>query len=186
MTCIVGMVRDGVVHLGGDSAGVSGWDLTIRADSKVFAVGRFVFGFTSSYRMGQLLRYSLALPDVEPGDDLMQFMCTKFITAVRDCLKAGGFAKKEHDIESGGIFLVGVNGRLFRVDSDYQVGLAWCGYDAIGCGEAYAKGALFSTMSERDAGQPAFDPAERLGQALSAAEAHSAAVRGPFHFVRTP
>ena len=35
MTCIVGLVHEGVVYIGGDSAGVGGMSLTVRADEKV-------------------------------------------------------------------------------------------------------------------------------------------------------
>lgn len=90
MTAIVGLVHDGVVHVGGDSAGVGGWSMTVRADAKVFRNGPYVFGFTTSFRMGQLIRWSLEVP--LPDGDLERFMCTVFIDAVRDCLKAGGYA----------------------------------------------------------------------------------------------
>jgi len=36
--------------------------------------------------------------------------------------------------EAGGTFLVGYRGRLFRVDSDYQVGESVNNYCAVGCG----------------------------------------------------
>jgi hypothetical protein len=36
MTCIVGLVDKGDVYIGGDSAGVAGLSLSIRADEKVF------------------------------------------------------------------------------------------------------------------------------------------------------
>jgi hypothetical protein len=36
MTAIVGLVQAGSVYIGGDSAGVSGMSLTVRADAKVF------------------------------------------------------------------------------------------------------------------------------------------------------
>ena len=39
MTCIVGIADGAKVWIGGDSAGVAGWSLTVRADEKVFAVG---------------------------------------------------------------------------------------------------------------------------------------------------
>ena len=39
MTCIVGLVHEGVVYIGGDSAGVGGMSLTVRADEKVFQNG---------------------------------------------------------------------------------------------------------------------------------------------------
>lgn len=171
MTCIAGVAHDGKVWIGGDSAGVGGYDLTVRADAKVFKNGEFLFGFTSSFRMGQLLRYSLTAPKLYTKDP-MTFMCTEFVASVRECLKAGGYATKEKEQEIGGVFLVGLAGRLFRVDCDYHVGEASAFYDAVGCGESYAKGVLFAT-----AGQ---DPETRVRSALAAAEAHSAGVRSPF------
>ncbi|XVV11230.1 hypothetical protein ACQP2X_41330 [Actinoplanes sp. CA-131856] len=59
MTCIVGITDGTTVTIGGDSAGSDGWHVAVRSDSKVFQVGPYLMGFTTSYRMGQLLRYSL-------------------------------------------------------------------------------------------------------------------------------
>lgn len=175
MTAIAGLVHDGVVHIGGDSAGVGGWRMTVRADTKVFRNGPYVFGFTSSFRMGQLIRWSLQAP--APDGDLDRFMCTTFIDSVRACLKEGGFAKKNSEQEEGGTFLVGVAGRLFTVHSDYQVGEAVDGYAAVGCGEEPALGALFATANMGLAAD------ERLELALEAAERFSAGVRAPFAYV---
>lgn len=175
MTAIVGLVHEGTVHLAGDSAGVGGYQLTVRADSKVFRNGPYAFGFTSSFRMGQILRWSLEAP--EPTGDLERFMCTAFVDAVRACLKAGGYAKKDAEREEGGCFLVGVTGRLFMVGSDYQVGEAVDGYDAVGCGDQLALGALYATDGV------GMSPQERLETALEAAERFSAGVRAPFAFV---
>ena len=44
MTCIVGLVHEGVVYIGGDSAGVAGLSLTVRADEKVFRNSDFFDG----------------------------------------------------------------------------------------------------------------------------------------------
>ena len=66
MTCIAAITEKGKVYMGGDSAGVSGYDITIRADEKVFKNGQCVFGFTSSFRMGQLLCYKFKVPVKPP------------------------------------------------------------------------------------------------------------------------
>lgn len=173
MTCIAGIVQGGNVYIIGDSAGVGGLDLTIRADRKVFVNGDFVMGFTTSFRMGQLIQYAFNPPKRHPDKDVMAYMVTDFVDALRNCLKCGGFARKDSEAESGGTFLVGYAGRLFSIESDYQVAESVIGYDAVGCGDAYAKGVLFATYS-----QP---PEDRLRLAMQAAEAHSAGVRGPFH-----
>lgn len=175
MTAIVGLIHGGAVHLGGDSAGVGGYSLTVRADSKVFVNGPYVMGFTSSFRMGQLLRHSFKAP--EPDGDLEAFMATTFVDGVRETLQTGGWLKKESEREEGGIFLVGVAGRLFRVDSDFQIGEAADGYAAVGCGQDLAIGALYATAKTRMA------PERRLKIALEAAERFSAGVRGPFAYI---
>lgn len=173
MTAIVGLVHEGTVYIGGDSAGVSGYSMTVRADAKVFTVGPYLLGFTTSFRMGQLIRYALD-PPTPDGSDLDRFMSTTFVDAVRACLKAGGWAKKDNDREEGGTFLVGVAGRLFTIEDDYQVGASADGYAAVGCGSEIALGALFATARTRMA------PERRIVVALQAAERFSAGVRGPF------
>lgn len=173
MTCIIGLVHDGRVYIGGDSAGIAGWDLTIRNDPKVFRNGPFLIGFSSSFRMGQLLRYSLKPPLHENGIDTGRYLTTTFIDAVRDCLKAGGYARKESEQENAGFFLLGYQGRLFRVDSDYQVGESLDGYDAVGCGSEAARGALYAAAH--------LPPRKRIRLALKASEHLNAGVRGPFH-----
>jgi ATP-dependent protease HslVU (ClpYQ) peptidase subunit len=172
MTCIVGVADRGAITIGGDSAGVAGLDITARSDEKVFRNGPFLFGFTSSFRMSQLLHYAFEPPARPEGQSVDAFMVTTFINAIRACFKAGGYAYRESEHEIGGCFLVGYAGRLFRIDPDYQVGESHDGYMAVGCGDAYALGVLYAS-----AGAPADG---RCTLALEAAAHHSAGVCGPF------
>src|SRR6476620_5754324 len=122
MTCIAGLVHNGNVYIGGDSAGVAGYALTVRADEKVFQNGDFLMGFTTSFRMGQLLRFKFKAPYHKSEMDTYEYMVTEFVDAVRQCLKDGGYAQIKHGEETGGSFLVGYRGELFAIDGDYQVG----------------------------------------------------------------
>jgi hypothetical protein len=176
MTCIVGLVDNDSVYIGGDSAGVSSLSVTVRSDPKVFRNGDMIFGFTSSFRMGQLLHHSLVVPTRPSDMNVARFMTTIFIDAVRECLQTGGYARKVNDVESAGTFLVGYEGRLFIVDSDYQIGEHNCGYASVGCGEDLALGSMFSTVGQK--------PKERILTALKAAEAFNGGVRGPFTIVK--
>lgn len=97
MTCIVGLVEGNRVLMGGDSAGVAGLNLCVRADRKVFCNGPMVFGFTTSFRMGQLLRHALSVPARHPDVDIERFMVTTFIDAVRECLKSHGWSEKDKE-----------------------------------------------------------------------------------------
>ncbi len=176
MTCIAGIAdqRSGRVYLGGDSAATGTSQQTIRADSKVFFNGACVFGCTSSFRMVQLLRYALEIPPYEETIPIENYMATRFINAVRTCLKEGGYATKEDEQEKGGKFLVGIQKRLFCIDADYQVQEALIGYDAVGAGDDLALGVLFAT---RHGDLP---PEARIALALEAASYHNASVRPPF------
>ena len=87
MTCIVGFVEKGIVYIGGDSAGVSGLDLRLREDEKVFLKNGMAFGFTSSFRMGQILRYCFTIPDQDPRKDDFSYLCTDFIDALISLLQ---------------------------------------------------------------------------------------------------
>lgn len=179
MTCIVGIARNGIVTIGGDSAGVDGWDLDIRADLKVFRDGPFVMGFTSSFRMGQLLRYAMPQPEHFEGVEIEEFMATTFVNEVRETLKEGGYARKNEEAESGGTFLVGYRGRLFMIGNDYQVAESVSGFCAVGCARSQAIGAMAILTKTRKA------PKVMVREALHVAERYSAGVRGPFHIVQT-
>jgi ATP-dependent protease HslVU (ClpYQ) peptidase subunit len=177
----VGIATNGKTYIGGDSAGVSGLDLTVRKDKKVFNNGEMVMGFTSSFRMGQVLQYDFLPPEVtQSDDDLMAYMVKKFVPALRTCFKDTGYIKIESNRESGGCFLVGVRGRLFQIDSDFQIGETICGFSAVGCGESYALGSLFTSASDKT-----IKPKWRLEKALEAAAEFSGGVCAPFNFVHT-
>lgn len=136
MTCIVGFVDrdDKRVYIGGDSAGVSGSNIRVRADEKVFIKDNMIFGFTSSFRMGQIIRYSFRIPKQEHEDDF-EYLCTDFINYLKECLES-------HDFKDGGRFLLGYNGNLYCIQEDFQVAKNDYGYDACGSGEEYALGCL--------------------------------------------
>jgi ATP-dependent protease HslVU (ClpYQ) peptidase subunit len=168
MTCIVGFIdrKKGNVVIGGDSAGVSHLDIINRKDVKVFKVGDFVMGGTTSFRMLQLLRFSFAPPAVPEDMDLYKYMCTLFVDECKEALKKGGYSE-------GGTFLVGYKDRLFTVESDWQVAESYDDFAACGCGGNYALGA----MAVQGKG---VDPVKRVKKALETATHFSGGVRPPF------
>lgn len=167
--------------MGADSAGTNvNFKQRTRLDKKVFINGEFIIGFTSSFRMGQLLKYKLNPPKYisEIHGDIFKYMCTHFIDSLRQCLKEGGYAQIDKGEESGGCFLVGFRGRLFEIESDFQVGENADKYSAVGCGEEYALGTLYSLKDKK------MTAAEQIKSALACAEYFSAGVRGPFNILK--
>lgn len=179
MTCIVGYIEKQKVIIGGDSAGVGGLSIHIRRDPKVFKTGPFIMGFTSSFRMGQLLMSSdFKPPKQKRGQSDYDFMVTSFIDAVKDCFKKGGYSQRYKDgDDKGGTFLVGYKGVLYMIENDYQVAMTHDKYMAVGCGEELAEGAMFALEHTE------MDGMEKMGIALSAAAHFSGGVAPPFNYV---
>ncbi len=176
MTCIIGFTKKGRMYMGGDSAGVGpSFSLKIRRDRKVFIKGNMIFGFTSSFRMGQILQNCFEIPRQPYRKNDFEYMCSDFIDALRKTLKDKGFITTKDGNEQGGTFLVGYKGTIYQVNEDFQVGCARESFDACGCGEDVALGAMAILVSEAKE-----DPKTIIRIALETAERFSAGVRGPF------
>jgi len=179
MTCIVAIKHDSEIYIAGDSAGVSGISVRIRTDPKVFFKNGMVFGFTSSFRMGQVLHHDFEPPQMNDSHkSVYGFMITEFVETLRDCFKEKGYGKfTESEENEGGEFIVGYKGELFHIYSDFQVGINSDSYTSAGCGEEYSLGSLYSTDK--------FDlePKLKLLEALDSAEYFSGGVCKPYNFV---
>lgn len=177
MTCIVGLKFKNKIYMGSDSAGAAGNNLQIRADEKIFINGDFIIGFTSSFRMGQLIRYKFKPPEHKKGKNIFEYMVSDFIDGIRSCLKDGGFAGKHNEVEWAGNFLVGYRNRLFEIANDYQVAEVIDDYLSVGCGADLALGSLYSTKNWKL-------PYKRVIMALEAAEKYSSWVAPPFNILK--
>lgn len=174
MTCIVGFIENENVWIGGDSLGSGGLSCSTRSDEKVFLNGEMVFGFTSSYRMGQVLRYKLNPPEQSQYKSDYEYMVTDFMDSVGNVLADANFATIENNVITIGSFLVGYNGKLYHIEDDLQVAISNKKYNACGAGEDIALGALYA-LNNID-----MSPRERITKALEAATEYCAAVRGPY------
>ena len=181
MNCIVGIVDklNNNVVMGADSAASSASIIVSRKDVKMFRKGDFIIGCTTSYRMVQLLQYSLQLPEIG-NKDIFEYLCTDFINAVRECFTEGGFIQHSTDgDEQGGHFLVAYKDRLFHIEGDFQIGEMIDGFDACGCGQDYALGVLYSLKNKR------LNSSQIVMEALKAAERFSPGVQSPFLMLKT-
>jgi len=130
-------------------------------------------GYTTSFRMGQLLEHHLQVPKQKPDQSDMEYMVTQFVECTRELLKKKGFSKIESNSESGGQFLVGYRGNLYSLQKDFQVGAMADELDAVGSGSDFALGAMVAL-----AGQP---PTKRIKKALEIAASFHMGVCAPYY-----
>jgi ATP-dependent protease HslVU (ClpYQ) peptidase subunit len=184
MTCIVAIAQNGTVYMGADHAASddkTGWILS-RKEPKCFKVGQYAIAFTDSFRMGQILQYSWTPPKYTPtktNSGLDKFMRTKFIDSVKVAFKDGGYGSigSSSDEDTGGIFIVGLEGRIFTIDEDFHVGENVVNYMAEGSGGQIALGALYATKNQKN-------PKLRIKAALEAATEFNMSVAGPYTYIQ--
>jgi len=159
----------------------TGWIIS-RKEPKCFKVGQYAIAFTDSFRMGQILQYSWSPPKYTPtktNSGLDKFMRTKFIESVKVAFKDGGYGSigSSSDEDTGGIFIVGLEGRIFTIDEDFHVGESVFNYMAEGSGGQIALGALHATKNQKN-------PKLRIKAALEAATEFNMAVAAPYTYIQ--
>ena len=174
MTCIVGLVDQDRVIIGGDSAATAGNAISIWSDPKVFKVGDFIFGCEGSFRMIQLMKYKFIPPKIKPKD-VFKYLCTDFPDEIMRLMKEGFFS----DPGKFGSFLVGYKNRLFEFDYDLQVGENINGMASICAGADIALGSLYTSRGS------VLTSDQRVLKALEASAFYCTSVEKPFRLVNT-
>jgi hypothetical protein len=184
MTVVVGYADGETVWIGADSIGVRRGYATNPLGCKAFV--KFtpvsntpvVFGYSGSFRLGQLLWAAPSVPDVNDGEDEMLWAVTTFIPWLRQLCTDNNVNPGSNTNDIGEVFfLFGINGRLFHVQSDLAV-LEYEKY-AIGAGEEFAIGAMHA-LSKFE-----ISPEEMIEAAIDAASEYCAYVQGPVVVVST-
>jgi ATP-dependent protease HslVU (ClpYQ) peptidase subunit len=176
MTCVVGVISNGKVHMACDSA-ASDSDIGSvhkRKDAKVFMVDDYIIGFSNSFRMGQLLQYDF-YPPIPNKRNLEKTMCIDFVDAIQKCLAKNNFIIDKDDDNISDL-IIGVHGRLFVMDTDFNMGEYYDKYFAIGSGYQFALGSLYSTKHIKN-------PRTRLTKALEASAEYTMGVEPPFLYL---
>jgi hypothetical protein len=102
VTAIAGIVENGKVWMGGDSAATDGWlRQCILADPKVFVNKDFLIGNTGSVRIMQLLEHEFSPPTPHEGECGMAYMVKRFIPAVKSVLSSGGCERTLNGVAVG-------------------------------------------------------------------------------------
>lgn len=184
MTCIVAVKSKNKVILGGDSALVdlqNGHKVKLNSP-KVFTNSQYIIGYAGSARMGQLLQ-NYFKPSSPPKDPqkLECHMVTTFVDELRALAEEKGLRldASDENFNDFASILVGINGRIFIIEEDWQASEWAYDYAAIGSGCSVALGSLHTTADLE------IDPEQRVMYALTAASEHTLTVSAPYHIVKT-
>jgi len=175
MTCIVGFIdKNKKLWMGADSCGATSSMKVRRKDTKLFRNKEFLIGYTSSFRMGQLLRFKWNPPEQKQSKKDYEYMCTCVIDSIRKCLKDNGYSKIKENEESIGTFLIGYKNRLYRIEDDLQIEESIYNFNSCGSGTYFATGALEILSKTKES------PKSIIRKALEVAKKFNPFVDKPF------
>lgn len=183
MTAIAAFVDSKkTVWMGGDAAATgTSLDLSTLSHPKVLAKKGLVLGYSGSIRMGNILEHCFDPPPHDPDMRIEAYVCTSFLPSLRDAFASHCYAKSGAGEHMPSDFLIGHQGRILRIQSDFGLLCRNDPYDSCGSGEDICLGALHVLGHDKNA-----DGRKVVLRALEAAEANSAAVRGPFTILKLP
>jgi len=177
MTCIVGLVKGDTVWLGGDRAATDGGlNRTIIKEPKVFIKGAVAFGVCGLPKVMDAIQHTIELPE-DAEVDAKGYLVGSLVPALRDGMKKLE-CTEEHNGQQyfHGALLIGYKGRLFELESNFQLVESSTGFGAVGSGGAAALGSLRSTKKTSNA-------KKRLLEALAVSAENNAGVAPPFDIV---
>jgi len=194
MTCIVAVVKDGKVWMGGDRFVTDGnWGRFIDGSPKIAAIsafGRleFLIGCAGNGRCCDIV-LNMEINEIDVSVDSMLRWNDRdaeynvreiLVEAIRLKLAMKGALMKDDDGQDKGCaILVGHMGRLFAIGENFSVSVITEDHVAIGAAKEYALGSLITTKGLADE----LSPAERLEIALMSAQKYNITVAEPFDFL---
>lgn len=187
MTCIVGIIDNGEIVMGGDSSIVrTGWEIRTINQPKIFRSGKLLIGCSGSLRFRQIIENVFPVLDMylDPKGSLENHMIKNVVPVLKNGIKASGCMETTEDGTDSvnGTLLIGISGgqigscakgQLIEIGTGFEV-VAQAEYGAIGSGSTTALGSLFSTKHGLE------DPVSRVLIALRAAAMYHCDVRAPF------
>jgi len=167
MSCVVGLIQNGMVYIGSDGlATTEEGERRPVICIKIFTNKEYLIGFAGSVRHGQLLGPKFLDAPASVYD---------FPDAIREVfIEKGAIMTTDtgQQMHNSNI-LIGHKGRLFELLIDFQINEVMGNFTAIGSGSTYAMGSLFATKKWKT-------PENRIINALNAAKEYDRSCGLPF------
>jgi ATP-dependent protease HslVU (ClpYQ) peptidase subunit len=141
MTCIVGLEWNNKAYIGGDIQGTGGNISFEHTQPKIFERGGVLFGYTSSYRYGQIVENHLQEPLHVPEDrnGVYYWICQELVPKIQSTLINNNW-------NEGGDMLLAVHGELWNLQPDFSVLRPTSGFMSVGSGTQYALGSVKASL----------------------------------------
>lgn len=180
MTVIIALENeeDKKVYLGGDSYCSSGIILDKCDTPKVFKIGPFGVGVCGSVKAEQILVKVLKQATKNKKKFSREWIENELTKLVWKEMEKSGVLGPEGRMPDDSSFIIAYDGKAYIFQSDFSIIRSPRGYQAIGAGTSFAKGAMEVLHKEKS-----LSPEEKVRRGLEASENLCALVMGPFTII---
>jgi ATP-dependent protease HslVU (ClpYQ) peptidase subunit len=144
MTTLAAIQGDGWAVIGGDSqsADESGFAINIPT-GKIFRNGEIILAGAGQVRGINLLEHVWVAPPIKIGN-IDKYLTSILIPSMRKCFDAADYEFKQDgtSVENDNVWLICIQGNIYRIDSDYSWERSDSNIYVAGSGERFALGAL--------------------------------------------
>ncbi|MBE0470427.1 MAG: hypothetical protein IBX55_13095 [Methyloprofundus sp.] len=143
MTCIVAIeTQDNNAVIAGDFCGSDGFKKGNVTSPKIFKHSGMIFGYTSSFRFGQIIEHILDDNTLYPPSDATktyEWLVRNFIPKLQKSLK-------DEEYQGGGDAICIINAQVWQIQSDFSVIRPETGVCAVGSGEYHALSSILTNI----------------------------------------
>lgn len=179
MTVVLALENEGKVILGGDAYCSSGITLDKCDTPKVFQIGPLGVGICGSIKAEQIFVKVLKREFKKKKLDVSREWIEDDLTSlVREEMLNSGLIGPDENMPDDSSFLIAFEGKVYLFESDFSVWRSPRGYQAIGAGANFAKGAMEALLKDKS-----LSPEEKVLRSLQAADELCAYVMPPFNVI---
>jgi len=114
MTCIISFERDNKIIIAGDKKASNSATGSNVKEPKIFEKKKFMIGYTSSFRMGQILKHIWTPPSKKEDQTIDNYLYTDVINSLRQVFEVNNFGESD----TTGTFILVYKNRKFIYQSD--------------------------------------------------------------------
>ncbi len=177
MSVAVGLVEDGKVWIGTDSALADASSCTPHLNTKLFKKGEVLIGMTGCARSFDVIAHMFRAPAHTAHMSVDRYMRAAFVPELRQSTIDLKYSEDHKEGVNGHDFrvLVGYQGRLFQINGWFAVLETSYGFDSIGSGSLFSLGVLHDLRNSD------WGASNQIRRAMEAAEFFDPYVKRPFH-----
>ncbi|MCD0155828.1 hypothetical protein [Deinococcus sp. 6GRE01] len=184
MTVIAALAHDGQVFMASDNVATGNRAYQV-TNSKIHQNGPLLIGLSGSVVVSDIIEHGWTPPSRAHGESAERFLAWTVSRSLRTLLREQAHVSTDRDGEYVNLnALIGYEGRLYYLSTEFSVLSLTAPFEAIGCGSDYAMGVLYAYSRMDGAARPS--PEEQLTRAVEAACQFDVHCAPPIHHHASP